>query len=241
MIRAAGLAWELYLGFIAGLYFQADQRNSKSEFLLSNTELYSSPCLSSGFVYPHGDINRAWELVLTNQFHDIIPGSSIRSVYEDSEQQYAEVKQLGSKVLEEAANALISEMDVEAGELVVFNPLSWERSDLVLTPWRDELEGAVVVDDDGSRWPIQRTEVEGEAKAVFWVENVPAKGYRVLKIEKSGIGSTMKVTSSMENDFFLLTLDEHVHLSRIYDKVNQREVWLRSGGQRPDSLEDKRS
>ena len=81
---------------------------------------------------------------MTNQFHDIIPGSSIGAVYEDSELQYAEVKQLGDKVLEEAANALISEMDAKAGELVAFNPLSWERSDLVLAPWQDALEGAML-------------------------------------------------------------------------------------------------
>jgi alpha-mannosidase len=222
---------ELYLELHRGTYTSQGRNkrhNRKSEFLLSNAELYSglAHALVPGFNYPHDEINRAWELVLTNQFHDIIPGSSIGAVYEDSELQYAEVKQLGDKVLEEAANALISEMDAKAGELVAFNPLSWERSDLVLAPWQDALEGAMAVDDDGGRHPIQKTEVNGEAKALFWVDNVPAKGYKVLKVEKAVVpGSAMKVTtSSMENDFFLLTLDEHGRLSRIYDKVNQREV-----------------
>ncbi|NLA58030.1 MAG: alpha-mannosidase [Firmicutes bacterium] len=222
---------ELYLELHRGTYTsqgRTKRANRKSEFLLSNAELYSSlaHALVPGFNYAHEEINRAWELVLVNQFHDIIPGSSIGPVYEDSEKQYAEVKALGSKVLAEAANALISEMNVEAGELVVFNPLTWERSDLVLTPWRDDLEGAVAIDDDGSRRPIQKTEVEGEAKAIFWAEKVPAKGYKVFKVEKSAMpGSTMKVTTSrMENDFFLLTLDEYGRLSRIYDKIHQREV-----------------
>lgn len=222
---------ELYLELHRGTYTsQAKQKkaNRKSEFLLANAELYSSlaHALVPGFSYRQEDINEAWELVLVNQFHDIIPGSSIGPVYEDSQKQYAKVKELGNDVLGEATEALMSQVDVAPGELVVFNPLSWERSDLVLAPWQDDLEGATVVDDDGNRFPIQKAEVEGEAKATFWVEKAPAKGYKVLKVEKTSAPTpTMAInTSSMESDFFLLTLDEYGRLSRIYDKVNQREV-----------------
>jgi alpha-mannosidase len=222
---------ELYLELHRGTYTSQGRQkraNRKSEFLLANAELYGSlaHALVPGFSYPTEKINKAWELVLVNQFHDIIPGSSIGPVYEDSQKQYAEVKQMGSEVLEEASKALASQMDIASGELVVFNPLSWERSDLVLAPWQDDLDGAMVIDDDGNRSPIQKTEVEGEPKAIFWVEKVPAKGYKALKVEKNTVPvPTMSVTTgSMENDFFLITLDEYGRLSRVYDKVNQREV-----------------
>ena len=222
---------ELYLEMHRGTYTsQGKQKraNRKSEFLLGNAELYSSlaHALVPEFSYPQAEINQAWELVLVNQFHDIIPGSSIGPVYEDSQKQYTEVKYLGKNVLQEASQALISQMDVAAGELVVFNPLSWERSDLVLAPWRDDLDGAIAIDDDGDRSAIQKTEVEGEVKAAFWVENVPAKGYKVLKVEKADMPRpTMAITtSSMENDFFLINIDENGRLCRIFDKANQREV-----------------
>jgi alpha-mannosidase len=222
---------ELYFELHRGTYTSQGRQkraNRKSEFLLANAELYGSlaHALVPGFSYPQAKLNEAWELVLVNQFHDIIPGSSIGPVYVDSQKQYAEVKDIGDSVLEEATQALVSQMEVAAGELVVFNPLSWERSDLVLAPWQDDLDGAVVVDDDGNRSPIQKTEFEGEPKAIFWVHKAPAKGYKVLKVEKATTPKpTMTITtSSMENDFFQLTLDEYGRLSRLYDKSNQREI-----------------
>ena len=47
------------------------------------------------YSYPREAMGRAWELVCLNQFHDIIPGSSIGAVYEESQRQYAEVAALG--------------------------------------------------------------------------------------------------------------------------------------------------
>ena len=151
---------ELYFELHRGTYTSQGRQkraNRKSEFLLANAELYGSlaHALVPGFSYPQAKLNEAWELVLVNQFHDIIPGSSIGPVYVDSQKQYAEVKDIGDSVLEEATQALVSQMEVAAGELVVFNPLSWERSDLVLAPWQDDLDGAVVIDDDGNRSPIK--------------------------------------------------------------------------------------
>ena len=42
----------------------------------------------SPFVYPHEEIDRLWKLVLLNQFHDVLPGSSINIVYKDALRHY---------------------------------------------------------------------------------------------------------------------------------------------------------
>lgn len=228
---------ELYLEFHRGTYTsQAQQKraNRKAEFLLHNAELFSSlaHALVPGYVYRQEDINKAWELVLLNQFHDIIPGSSIHPVYEDSQKQYETVQKLGKDVLAEACQALVAEMDVAAGELVIFNPLSWQRSDLVTAPWDERLAGAIVIDDEGNRSAVQKATIAGETKAIFWAKDVPASGYKILRVEKSGIDTPATAQEpalfvserAMENDFFRLTLDEKGRLSRIYDKVNDREV-----------------
>ncbi|MCQ4085644.1 alpha-mannosidase [Saccharibacillus sp. JS10] len=57
--------------------------------------------------YPAERLLEGWKIVLRNQFHDIIPGSGIREVYEDSRLEYEEAKQIVDSVIEEAAAALI--------------------------------------------------------------------------------------------------------------------------------------
>lgn len=222
---------ELYLEYHRGTYTsQAQQKrqNRKSEILMHNAELFAAMAhaMVDDYAYPQDKINDAWKLILTNQFHDIIPGSSIHEVYVDSQEQYKEIKALGSSVLEEAKAALVANMDVKKGEIVVFNPLSWDRSDLVTVDWDDAFAGAAVVDDAGNRSNVQKTSIGGADKAVFWVDKVPASGYKALRLEKAvETTAAMQVsTTGMENDFFKLEFDNLGRLSRVYDKKNGREV-----------------
>ena len=70
---------------------------------------------------PQAELHRAWELVCLNQFHDIIPGSSIAPVYTESLAQYAEVAALGEAVRDDDALAAIAAR--LRGDLVVANPI----------------------------------------------------------------------------------------------------------------------
>src|SRR5205814_1526295 len=47
---------------------------------------------AGGGDYPRAELERLWQLLLLQQFHDILPGSSIRLVYEDAERDLAEVE-----------------------------------------------------------------------------------------------------------------------------------------------------
>ncbi len=62
--------------------------NRRCEFLLRDAEFLAA--IQPGGVgdYPAAELEEAWKLVLLNQFHDIIPGSSIQWVYEDSARDY---------------------------------------------------------------------------------------------------------------------------------------------------------
>ena len=89
---------ELYLELHRGTYTtQARNKraNRKSEFLLHDAEFLAAfaAVVDPAFRYPAAQFSRAWQLVCLNQFHDIIPGSSIGAVYEESQRQYAEVRQ----------------------------------------------------------------------------------------------------------------------------------------------------
>jgi alpha-mannosidase len=98
---------ELYLEYHRGMYttYSRNKRtNRKSEFLLHDAEFLASMAttITAEYTYPHDLLGRAWELVCLNQFHDILPDSSIGSVYEESQEQYAKVMRLGQKVSDEA-------------------------------------------------------------------------------------------------------------------------------------------
>lgn len=86
---------ELYLEFHRGTYtsqLATKQGNRRSEHLLREAELWATAStVRTGAEYPSERLARAWETVLLQQFHDILPGSSIAWVFHDAERNYAAV------------------------------------------------------------------------------------------------------------------------------------------------------
>ncbi|GER90158.1 hypothetical protein KDW_43200 [Dictyobacter vulcani] len=127
---------ELYLEYHRGTYTTQSRNkrwNRKSEFLLHDAEFLAAQAslLNNDYRYPDKEITQAWQLICLNQFHDIIPGSSIHDVYVESEQQYAEIAKLGNSVREGALQAIARQV---AGDVLIANPISFERNDLAFWP-----------------------------------------------------------------------------------------------------------
>src|SRR5262249_6904791 len=57
--------------------------NRASEHRLLEAEAFAAIASLDGFAYPQSDLETAWQTLLLNQFHDILPGSSITGVYQD--------------------------------------------------------------------------------------------------------------------------------------------------------------
>ena len=97
---------ELYLEYHRGTYTSQGRNkkfNRQAEILLQTAEQVASlALLTTGAAYPQAAINKAWELTLLNQFHDIIPGSCIHAVYDDSTKDYQTILSLGSDAANEA-------------------------------------------------------------------------------------------------------------------------------------------
>ncbi len=188
---------ELYLEFHRGTYTsQAKNKryNRKSEFMFQRAETLSLIDEHlNGYKYRKEDMMNAWETILLNQFHDIIPGSSIKEVYEVSHKQYEGIGAVGNEIISDTTTEIANNVEAVDG-YVVFNPHSFVNS------------GAVEID---GKW--------------YYAENIPAKGYKVINPTEEK--SKIKVTeTSIENDFFRLTLDEKGTFTSIYDKRNNREV-----------------
>jgi len=83
---------ELYFEYHRGVYTSqaaVKRGNRRSEQGLRDAELIG---VLRGDDYPRAELDRLWKLLLLNQFHDILPGSSIRLVYEDAARDFAELE-----------------------------------------------------------------------------------------------------------------------------------------------------
>ena len=84
---------EMYLEFHRGTYTsqaRTKQGNRRSEHLLREAELWSATATARGLLdYPYDELEEIWHVVLLQQFHDILPGSSIAWVHHEAERHYA--------------------------------------------------------------------------------------------------------------------------------------------------------
>ena len=112
---------ELYLEFHRGTYTsqaRTKRGNRRSEHLLREAELWSSTASVRGLAeYPYEELGQAWEIVLLQQFHDILPGSSIAWVHKRAESNYALVAQSLEKIIAASMEALAGVGD----QLISFN------------------------------------------------------------------------------------------------------------------------
>ncbi len=244
---------ELYLEYHRGTYTtQAAMKknNRESEVLLLNSEKLSSLAeIYGGRKYNRDDLKTAWEKVMFNQFHDLLPGSGIREIYIDAAEDYKEVKEIGNYLDRQSYSALAKEINtskIEVGKpLVVFNPMAWERNDIAsFTLPEGEKEGYAIFDTNGKEVPSQIIPVDQlNNKIIFSAENIPSLGYKVFELRKqeSNLPRMTKDFASniIENKFYKITIDtSNGWINSIFDKINNKEI-LSGSGNELQLLEDK--
>jgi alpha-mannosidase len=106
--------------------------NRKGELALAAAELWST-VRPDGASWPSDDLDRAWKLLLVNQFHDILPGSSIHWVYRDTAADHAEIQCVAGRLVDDALTALAAAVDTSAAAepAIVFNPTPYRRREVV--------------------------------------------------------------------------------------------------------------
>jgi alpha-mannosidase len=127
---------ELYFELHRGTYTTqaaTKRANRKSEFLLHDIEFLSVIAAKQhGFSYPSADLEQLWQIVCLNQFHDILPGSSIGEVYQDSQRQYEHVHERGSALRAEAAQAIVGKKSARG--FVPINTIGFARDQVAMLP-----------------------------------------------------------------------------------------------------------
>ena len=222
---------ELYLEYHRGTYTsqaRIKRANRKGEFLLHDAEFLASwAALATDYEYPHAELTRAWELLCLNQFHDIISGTSIGRVYEDSLHDYEVIRTVGEQVRETALAALARLLPEEAAFAAV-NPTSFGGRRIGLLP--DRLAEGQGLIDLASGEPLLTQLVEDGT--LVEVPHIDPYGVVALGIDKIpppqpvGLLAARLLNGSavLENDALRVEFDTAGDIVRLFDKTMRREV-----------------
>jgi alpha-mannosidase len=138
---------ELYFELHRGTYTSQSRTkrlNRRAEQALREAEMWS---IAAGASYPAAELEAAWKRLLINQFHDILPGSSIDWVYEEAESDLAGVIEVADRITTDAQSKLAGAGD----NLVAFNVTSHPRLEVV-----EVGDHLAVVEAPACGWAVQR-------------------------------------------------------------------------------------
>jgi len=203
---------ELYYAAHRGTYTaqaKTKKLNRKAELALRGAEIWSALL---GTPVAKSEIDILWKDVLFTHFHDIIPGSSIGSVYEAAEKKYAEVIAKAEVLALDAAKTAIREQD---DAITVFNSLSWERDAYITLP-----EGYTSLSDsNGVKAETQTVDNQTIAKV-----SLPSMGYRSFTLGKEASANVTADTDLvLENQFLRAEFNALGELICLYDKEKEME------------------
>ncbi|WP_340025858.1 alpha-mannosidase [Paenibacillus sp. FSL K6-1096] len=246
-------AWhgDLYLELHRGTFTTHafnKRSNRKAEILYRQAEIWSVLAQKDGTLEPDqpeqpdvqrllpaGELAEGWKLLLLNQFHDIIPGTSIPEVYTTSREEYAEIFRLGGQVLDTALHTLASQVNTSAGEgrpYVIFNSLGWERTEFIRLEGGPELAAIQAYDEDGPLESECWNTGAGSYTLAVRVRKVPAFGCRTIWLREAKLPIQQQAVPAAgesfpeqwETDHYILTFNEDGEISRWYDKSADREL-----------------
>ncbi|MBR2632473.1 MAG: alpha-mannosidase [Lentisphaeria bacterium] len=216
-------AWvgELYLELHRGTLTtqsRTKRGNRKCEQLLAATEfIYSSLPTEK---YPAAVLDKMWKTLLCNQFHDIIPGSSVRQVYTVTEKEYADIIEKCSKLIREAGEMFNACPD----SLTLVNTLSYPVQELIKLP--DSWSGCSVTDENGTPLPVQQDE------DALWclVDVAPCSKLVISKGSKANAAAQLNDGKLvLENELIRYEFDRNAVLLSAYDKERGMEIISGSG------------
>ena len=262
---------ELYLELHRGCYtVHAEQKqyNRRCERLLYEAELWSTlaTLLCGEFdsqtlfaniktimekeglcqADPQKLIEIAWKKVLFNQFHDILPGTSIAKVFTEANQGWEDAIAIAENLLQNALNTIAANIKLppapqpDAIPVVVFNSLNWMRSqEVTLKDQRFDNTGLSfkLYDEQGKRTSLS-CQRQGN-KFTFLAKNIPGVGYRLFWIcpeKKADAVRRITVNRSVDyeliNQYLKIVVNPQTgNLDSIFDSINNREILSEPGNQ----------
>ena len=208
--------------------------NRQNEQLADSAERAAVAALFlNGPAYPSERLYQAWNLALGSQMHDILPGTSLPKGYEFAWNDEILALNQFAAVARDSVSAVASVMDTQAQgtPVIVYNPLSVAREDMVeatLTLPGDVKETVQVYGPDDTPVPTQVLSRSGNSVHLLFTAKMPATGFATFDVRTIAApfkSQALQVTQkSLENQRFRVTINENGDISSIYDKTNKQEA-----------------
>lgn len=215
---------ELYLEYHRGTYTSQGynkRMNRKMELLYRTAEwLTAMGGVREGRLElaEQEKLTEGWKRILTNQFHDIIPGSSIHEVYEDARKDYETIKNIGKDVIRDY---LEKSLEKDETSYTVYNASGWDTDEIAAVP-----QTALGVYTDGEETVL--TSQQGQGVTYVLVKNVPAMGYQRITFHPGQVEEKKEAFRiegrEIETPYYILNINEQGQIEKLYDKEYQRNV-----------------
>ncbi len=189
--------------------------NRQSEFLLTRIEM--AKIFGGG--YSVEDLKDMWLKLLTNQFHDILPGTSIHEAMEDCRVAFNELLADANKEYDNSLSALTQKVKAEKDGVVVWNMLPHKNTSAVT------IKGNNTVNEISRHF-----EKDGEQYTEFIATDIPPMGYKFYPFADEKKAENVKIEKGViENSILKVCYDEDGNLTSVFDKENNREALTGKG------------
>jgi alpha-mannosidase len=235
---------ELYFQYHRGVFTtqsETKRRIRRSEENVLNAEKFASLASLYGRSYPQEGMQQMWKNLLFDHFHDIMPGSGIAVNYLDAKRNLEDVDRAANDVTFGSLRELAAHIDTQSVEgvpVILFNSLSWSRTDVTeveaqLPARAQQIE---VVDANGKVAEAQLLSLDAEThRAKFLLlANTPSLGYQTYFVRGAGspppVHSLLKAAASeaedvLENEFLRVKVDPKTGcMTSLYDKRSGTEA-----------------
>lgn len=228
---------------------RSKRENRACEMLLMEAEKWSAVADWLGLGAPVETLDEAWRTVLRFQEHDQLPGSVPDRVADQAfdayrlvTRQVTEIRNSAQRFIAERVHTGAVAGETEATHaLLVFNPLSWERTELVTLPLSEAgvLPPFKITDAYGGEVPYQLfaagTMADPNAPTVLvFVATVPPLGYSTYVVTAGAVPTfnpheTSDAGSMLGSDRYTARLDARGNLTSLTDLENTGRAVLKPG------------
>lgn len=215
---------ELYLEYHRGTYTsqahnkrmnrRMEQLYRKVEWMTVMNGIYAGTLKKAN----QEKLTEGWKHILTDQFHDIIPGSSIREVYEDSKKDYVYIENNAREVEKEFFSEVLRKED---NSFTILNSAGWKRDGLAAVPCTKD---GCYKDEEGNLLTAQKA----DGFTYVEVSGVPSMGMKKIYFvaeKKAEEGTPFTINErELETPYYSIALNRYGQIKKIYDKSFDREV-----------------
>ena len=183
---------ELYLELHRGVYTSESRTKAlhrKAEVALRNLEIFSTLFDED----LQKEIDEKWKVVLRNEFHDILPGSSIKEVYTRAENELKEILDWTEEELDE----VFKKHSEKSNFISVVNTSNFPRK--IVFSLNEPLE----LEHDGEKIEFQKT-FDGKYIYALSEEIQPLKSFNFKVVSNSYVNLKKGMENFLENDYMIV-------------------------------------